>query len=153
MNLFLVMLVSGLWHGAGWTFILWGVMHGLVSCANKAIGKRIVPKWIAILINFIVVTLLWVVFRAETIANAIDVFKGMFIIHGGISQPFTWSFFSLALLIGATIAMRIKGEKIEGVYPVMDLSRFWNLVTFFVFCGLTVIMAYFGNTSFIYGKF
>ena len=42
---------------------------------------------------------------------------------------------------------------VEGFYPTLDLSKFWNLVVFFVFCGLTIIMGYFGNTAFIYGKF
>ena len=48
----------------------------------------------------------------------------------------------------------ISGElQINGFYPIINLSRFWNMVLFFVVCGLVIIMGYFGNTAFIYGKF
>jgi alginate O-acetyltransferase complex protein AlgI len=39
-NLMVVMVISGLWHGVGWTFIVWGLFHGLFSCINKAVGKK-----------------------------------------------------------------------------------------------------------------
>lgn len=42
---------------------------------------------------------------------------------------------------------------VNGFYPVLDLSKFWQLVAFFTFCGLTIIMGYFENTVFIYGAF
>ena len=42
---------------------------------------------------------------------------------------------------------------INGYYPVLDLAKFRNLTAFFVFCGLTVLLGYFGNTAFIYGVF
>ena len=42
---------------------------------------------------------------------------------------------------------------IDGFYPVLDLSKFWNQVAFFSFFGATIMMGYFGNTAFIYGAF
>ncbi len=165
-NLMVVMLISGLWHGAGWTFIVWGGLHGLSSCIVKAFGKSLDKQGNAvnIVFTFISVTLFWVVFRADNFQNAVDVWTGMFTIHTGISQPFTWSFFAIACLIGATIAAYKHSKKlgltdkrgrleINGYYPIMDLSKFWSLVVFFTFCGLTIIMGYFGNTAFIYGAF
>lgn len=165
-NLMLVMLVSGLWHGTGWTFLAWGALHGLASCVDKAVGQKRkgLGPWINGILTYIFVTLSWVVFRADSFPTAMKVWTGMFTVHGGISQPYTWSFFAIAcFLIGTLVAWRYGrkyGEQdkngkrtVEGFYPVLDLSRFWSLVVFFTFCGLTVMMGYFGNTAFIYGAF
>ena len=156
-NLMLVMLVSGIWHGAGWTYILWGALYGVLSCLNKAIGKhknhKQSLKWIDRIVTFVLVTLLWVVFRAKNMENMVAVMTSMFTLHGGISLPYTWSFFAITVLIISIVVAKKKDGKINGFYPIMNLSKFWNQVLFFVFVGLTIIMGYFGNTAFIYGKF
>ena len=152
-NLMLIMLISGLWHGAGWTFITWGVLHGIASCVYRSFGKEL--KVLGPLLNgtitFIFVTLLWVVFRADSFSTAVKVWIGMFTAHTGISQPYTWSFFAIVCLIVGTLVAwrhskntRMKDKSglliIDGFYPVLDLSKFWNQVVFFTFCGLTIIM-------------
>jgi alginate O-acetyltransferase complex protein AlgI len=65
------MLLGGLWHGAGITFLLWGVLHGICLCINhgwitlrKKLAWRPLPKFVAILITFIAVVFAWVPFRA-----------------------------------------------------------------------------------------
>lgn len=70
-NLLITMLLGGLWHGAGITFAIWGLLHGLYLCINHAwhsLTKKVrwlrVPKLLAILITFIAVTTAWVPFRA-----------------------------------------------------------------------------------------
>ena len=70
-NLMITMLLGGLWHGAGITFVLWGILHGLYLCVNNAwialrkkLGLRPLPKFIAITITFIAVVFAWVPFRA-----------------------------------------------------------------------------------------
>ena len=70
-NLLITMLLGGLWHGAGWTYILWGGMHGLFLCVNHAwfnLRKKFsipaIPKPVAIFLTFIVVVAAWVPFRA-----------------------------------------------------------------------------------------
>lgn len=165
-NLLLVMLVSGLWHGAGWTFVLWGVLHGLASCMDKALGRHLKPLGPIVngVITYCVVTCFWVVFRADSMETALKVWSGMLTLHTGINHPYAWSFFAIVCLAGATIyAMfygKVIGQKdeqnkpvVNGYYPVLNLTQFWNLVVFFVFCGLTIIMGYFGNTAFIYDAF
>jgi len=160
LNLLIVMFVSGLWHGAGWTFILWGVLYGVWNCIHQALNKHslIVPKAIAVPCTFVIVSLLWVIFRATSFGNAAAMFKGMFTAHTGISQPYTWTFFAVAVLVIAEIMAWRKAKKagiteVNGYYPVMNLSKFWNLIIFFTFIGLTIILGYYGNTAFIYGKF
>lgn len=162
-NLIIVMAVSGLWHGAGITFIVWGVLHGISSCVSRVITKcgkaegKVVDV-IRAVVTYIVVALLWVVFRASDFTNAWNVWKGMFTIHDGIFQPYTWTFFALACLVVATIMAIViakrDGEKyVNGYYPILDLSKVIPMAIFFTFCGLTILLGYFGNTAFIYGRF
>jgi alginate O-acetyltransferase complex protein AlgI len=163
LNLMVVMLVSGLWHGAGWTFLAWGALHGIACCAGKAAGKylKVLGPYGNGIITFVFVTLFWVVFRADNIDTAVQAWTGVFTAHGGISQPYTWSFFAMACVAAATVFAWLHGRKmnhtekagINGYYPVLDLSKFWSLAAFFTFCGLTILMGYFGNTAFIYGAF
>ena len=78
-NLLLTFLVSGFWHGASWTFILWGGLHGVFMVIERLLGKRreIVPKMIRIFATFMVVNALWVLFRAENIGQTMEIFRGM----------------------------------------------------------------------------
>jgi alginate O-acetyltransferase complex protein AlgI len=78
-NLFLTFLVSGIWHGAAWTFVLWGVLHGVCSVAERLAGDRrkAIPKPIRIFITFMIVNALWVLFRAEDISQTMTIYRGM----------------------------------------------------------------------------
>ena len=78
-NLFLTFLVSGLWHGAAWTFVLWGALHGLFVVGERIAGKRLerIPAPIRVLGTFLIVNALWVLFRAESFSQALAVYKGM----------------------------------------------------------------------------
>ncbi len=73
-NVTLTMLLGGLWHGASWTFVLWGGLHGLFIAANHglrtALGSRALPTLLCIPVTFVLVTVLWVLFRAETLDGA-----------------------------------------------------------------------------------
>ena len=81
-NLMIVFLLCGLWHGAGWTFIVWGAWHGLWLVVERALGRRPLyvafPSWIQVLLTFLLVTIGWVVFRAETLAQAWRMLATMF---------------------------------------------------------------------------
>lgn len=80
LNLMITFLVSGLWHGAGWTFIAWGALHGLFIVIERIVGEQRlerIPKFIRIAVTFLIVNGLWVLFRADTFEKAIDVWKGM----------------------------------------------------------------------------
>lgn len=82
-NLFVTFLLGGLWHGAAWTFIVWGAMHGAGCCIQKAwesSGLRM-PRVMGIVITFLFVNFTWVYFRAPDIATAHAVLAGM--VHPG----------------------------------------------------------------------
>lgn len=73
-NIMLVYLVSGIWHGANWTFVLWGGLHGLLNCLNRLFQKQWekvgkITQWA---ITFMFVNGLWILFRADSIASAVS---------------------------------------------------------------------------------
>ncbi|MFZ5723664.1 MAG: MBOAT family O-acyltransferase [Pseudomonadota bacterium] len=89
-NLFLTMLLGGLWHGANWTFVVWGAIHGMLLIINHAfagIRERIswlrMPGWLAMLLTFTAVVLAWVPFRAESFAAALNLWQAMFTLPSG----------------------------------------------------------------------
>ncbi len=78
-NLLTTMLLGGLWHGAGWTFIVWGGLHGTYLCINHAWRKLKItlPKFVGWGITFIAVVVGWVLFRAENFSDATAMLKTM----------------------------------------------------------------------------
>ncbi len=79
-NLFLVFFVSGFWHGAGWTFIIWGTLHGLASIVLRLWSKTKItlPYWVSWFITFQFVNIAWVYFRATTVEQANTILLKMF---------------------------------------------------------------------------
>ncbi|MGL4514634.1 MAG: MBOAT family O-acyltransferase [Lacipirellulaceae bacterium] len=79
-NLMLVMLIGGLWHGAGWTFVLWGGYHGLLLVTNvlwqKLVGRAL-PTGVGRALTFFAVVLGWVLFRMTTVADATTVYAAL----------------------------------------------------------------------------
>lgn len=73
-NTLIVFLISGLWHGASYTFVLWGLLHGLFMIFTKYFDKFIqkIPKWINHFITLIFVNFTWIVFRANSIHTLKD---------------------------------------------------------------------------------
>ncbi len=89
------MTLGGLWHGASWTFVVWGVLHGLLL-----IGQRIFQGWCDVLprlrravhsapgtvgrivLTFLLVSLCWIFFRAQSFHDAVLMFRGLFRTHG-----------------------------------------------------------------------
>ena len=104
LNLWLCFLLSGLWHGASWTFVLWGAFHGLFICADKLFLKDLlkkVGKWPAVILTFFVVNMGWVLFRVDTAADAGGFYQALFAFKGGLTQPadlLFWFTFGLAVV-------------------------------------------------------
>ena len=91
LNILITFIVCGIWHGAGWTFLAWGGMHGLgiIACRIwRNAGVRL-PKAVSWLLTFLYVNCAWVLFRAETFGDAMKVYRGMVDI-GSIALPGTW---------------------------------------------------------------
>lgn len=79
-NLFVTFFVSGLWHGAAWTFVIWGVLHGVFRVIERLLGEERlekIPSVVRMIGTFLIVNALWVLFRAENFEQALEVYRGM----------------------------------------------------------------------------
>ncbi|MFC4455921.1 MBOAT family protein [Deinococcus sonorensis] len=94
-NLFLTMLLGGLWHGANWTFVLWGAWHGSILAAERRLKEAKLwkpsPVWLTIPGTMLLVMLGWVMFRADNVHDAFRMYRGMFGLNGaGLSDTLAW---------------------------------------------------------------
>ncbi|HEY6000019.1 MAG TPA: MBOAT family protein, partial [bacterium] len=79
-NLWIVFLLSGFWHGASWNFVAWGGWHGLFLTVDKLAARsaRRPPRWLAVPLTFLLVALGWVLFRAPSLAHALAYWRRLF---------------------------------------------------------------------------
>jgi alginate O-acetyltransferase complex protein AlgI len=82
-NLMITMTLGGLWHGAAWTFVLWGLLHGLALTAERALTQRL-PKFLGWLIVMMVVLSGWVLFRSKDLSTAVSVYAQILMLADGI---------------------------------------------------------------------
>ena len=156
-NLFVVWLLTGIWHGANWTFILWGVLYGVVITVEKLAGiPKKLEKWPLIgRISYRVLTLLlimmgWVLFRADTLPHAAEYLKTMFGLAGSPFVDNTFIFnareFIVYIFMGilcSTPVFRVlmerirarserAGEIIIGIFDFLQLVLFVFSFSFLV---------------------
>jgi D-alanyl-lipoteichoic acid acyltransferase DltB (MBOAT superfamily) len=101
-NLMITMLLGGLWHGAAWTFVAWGAIHGIGLCIERAVGWRPTTRrahWFGRLLTFNVVCLAWVFFRADSFGRAWQILRRLFDAWGSPSPLVTTSVV-LAIVFG-----------------------------------------------------
>lgn len=113
-NLLAVMLVGGLWHGAAWTFVLWGAVHGAYLVINhlwRAAGLKL-PRILAWPLTFLAVTAAWTPFRAESLRSALTMLRGM----AGLSG------FQLPYLIARLVHAAGPGADFNSPIPVVDFG-------------------------------
>lgn len=102
-NLWVVFLLSGLWHGASWNFVLWGAFHGLLICADKLFLKNLLKKAgtvPSVVITFFLVAMGWVLFRVDTAADAGGFYQALFAFRDGLTvagDAQFWCVFALAI--------------------------------------------------------
>jgi alginate O-acetyltransferase complex protein AlgI len=103
LNLIVVFLLCGLWHGANWTFIIWGIYHGTFLVLERLLGRKTIysslPRPIQICVTFLFVTIGWVFFRSPTITDAWRLLTVMFT----FSPPQGGSILLIAVLYTPTI--------------------------------------------------
>ncbi len=164
-NLFITMVLGGLWHGANYTFILWGILHGGALCVHKLFLKFNKKKEttafagvLSAIVTYIFVCVCWVFFRAENIRVALDVLHRMFVWEDGITQIFAWTIFAVIVMVVTHMIAWFKSKKdglvtIEGYYPILDLSKLSSLIIVFSFLFFIFCVAYTNANPFIYFQF
>ncbi len=107
-NLWIVFLLTGIWHGAGWTFIIWGIYHGLFNVLERAfLGKWLEKKSLRPLAHVyavFVVLIGWIFFRAETIGQAGEFIYNLFVPHEAVILPERYMNRKMWILLAAAIA-------------------------------------------------
>lgn len=158
-NVFIVFLLSGLWHGANWTFIVWGALHGLLvilfhsnnlqgRSTDKTFNQRL-TLFFSVVANFVVVTFLWIFFRAENVSKAWDYIKRIFSFAGGSHYiGIDKREFAFALLIIAVMLMR---EKYKPGHFIKSNKQFYLYgVAMVLIC---YFLGVFAENQFIYFQF
>ena len=161
-NLWLVFLVSGLWHGASWNFIIWGAYHGLFLVLERSFLQRFytrIGKLPSTIITFFIVVVGWVFFRVEKLSDALVYIKRMFAFDFSHSRGFDsefYTYFSIAVFF-AFFAYFKNGQKIQDAIFIRDFSIQKHFIVLsisailFLLC-ISSITA-FGFNPFIYFRF
>jgi len=164
LNLFVVFLISGFWHGASWNFIVWGAFHGFFLVIERLFLSNILNKLykpVQILYSFIVVTIGWMFFRIDTFADAIDYIKSMF-----ANIPFDRSFITgldnrLIFMTIVALLFSFKSEKMQDklnafIYSVSNriyIRYTTNVLMLFLYLICLAEIFATGFNPFIYFKF
>lgn len=171
-NLFTSMLIIGLWHGAGWTYVIWGALHGLLLMINhqwRRLGVRL-PQTLAWAMTFLCVVFCWVIFRAGNIQDGLTMISTMLDVHtfalpdekryvnalGGIGIPFIhWGMPKLlhqAVLIELVLLVVVSKVK----NPLMWMEDFkpnWKWFVIVLAMGIAALCQLNTYTEFLYFQF
>lgn len=161
-NLWIVFLLSGLWHGASWSFIFWGAYHGFFLVLERSLLSKLklgINAILSTIITFIIVSVGWVFFRVEKIDNAFIYVKQLFVVDKLTSIDFDrefYIFFFLAILFSFFTCLSI-GQKIQDKLFFKQYSNRFHLfvagISILLF-GLSISsITSFGFNPFIYFRF
>jgi alginate O-acetyltransferase complex protein AlgI len=155
LNIIITMLLGGLWHGAAWTFVIWGFLHGVAVAGVHALRwLRIeVPRWLAILLTFYFVTIAWVLFRAPDLATAQRVLAGPFRAPWSGPMDFVGSHVFELVLLGVFFAAHRFDRHALVRIGVNRVSKaiVWPIIVLLFVVALTVSQA--SSAKFIYFDF
>lgn len=171
-NVMVVFLVSGLWHGASWTFVIWGALHGIYQISEILIDKALhrdktyepkgVRRAVSTVVTFILVCFAWIFFRANSISD-IGVLLGSLFTRWEFSRSYITAAFramglDLAGVIGIAISMFVMSRLDRGALT-QEKAGGRSLVPAFVCCVWVVAVSWLmllrgdGASSFIYFQF
>ncbi|HUU19853.1 MAG TPA: MBOAT family O-acyltransferase [Sedimentisphaerales bacterium] len=150
-NMFLTMVISGLWHGAAWTFVIWGAVHGLGRFCTRELErtsfyKERVPKLVKQLLVFIFVSFAWIFFRAETISDAWVIVTRIF--SSGLANPYC-PLLALALVFAVWVYQFAYESRLRCVLEL----RYVRIGIVLLMIIYLVVFAPAGEKGFIYLQF
>lgn len=159
-NIFVTFLVSGIWHGANWTFIVWGCMHGVLQIVEKALGwqkyegNKGFVKAIRILVTFLLVNFAWIFFRMPDITSAGIVIGKIFTSVGTPDLSGLDIFSKLILFIGLAILVfkDVKDEFLPNKLTFLRIGFFrWSI--YIVLFAMILSLGVLDSGQFIYVNF
>jgi alginate O-acetyltransferase complex protein AlgI len=161
-NILVVFILSGLWHGANWTFILWGLFHGLFIVfgylKRKYLPAIIFSKYIRIISTFLAVSFCWIFFRSQNIHEAFTIVKRIFsrqtiqLIEGEFDER---SLLIYSLLgIFCIIITEVISELFPGRYQLLQSPKLWvRMITCIGLIVVILLLGVFDGSQFIYFQF
>ena len=156
-NLLVTFVVSGIWHGANWTFFCWGTLHGMLLCLEKAAGinKLIYSGWKKCFhwaVTFFLVTLAWILFRANNLYDARMILTGMFN-NPGIPMVETANFIAIGLAMTVLLTKEFSDEYHWSIRVAE--SRHWIIRHIYLILMISYIILFgvLGGDQFIYFQF
>jgi len=161
-NLMIVFLISGLWHGANWTFIIWGALNGmlliientLTGFSNKMRERSHIPaiiRLIKVVTVFIIVTLLWIFFRSPSLSDAKDIFQRIFSMSIFSSFNYTIAKKPVLIFCFLLIIILLLKERFWLRIPTKDTRLFYIVFSFILMA--CYVFGIFSNHTFIYFQF
>ena len=161
-NLFVTFLISGIWHGANWTFIVWGMLHGIGICIEneynmiRSVNKEnsIIRKIFGGVFTFIFVSLTWIFFRANNIHSACEIIIKIFTQHGhlfngdGYPNQLLGVFCIMILMI-----KEIKDELHLNFHLIHNSNKLISAFSISMLICFILLTAVFNNNEFIYFQF
>jgi D-alanyl-lipoteichoic acid acyltransferase DltB (MBOAT superfamily) len=160
LNLMLTMLLGGLWHGANWTYVIWGGIHGVALAIDRLRGQTKPTRWarfIGVVLTFHLSALAFLIFRAPTMERALDLMRIQFT-NVYMSAQDRMAFAQLALLVAIPLGVELL-QSIRARQGKADLSLVlrWHPAAQAAFtAALVLITLFLGATagqSFIYYQF
>jgi alginate O-acetyltransferase complex protein AlgI len=145
LNLWLCFLLSGLWHGASWTFVLWGAFHGLFICFDKLLSGKfsVFRSPLSTPITFFIVMMGWVLFRVDDIAGAGGFYSALFSFRSGMAgttDALFWFTLIIALLFSFLTLFKW-GQKLQDTIFAEHYSKPLSWTMFFICIALLVLSA------------
>lgn len=157
-NLFLTMLIGGLWHGANWTFVLWGALHGVWLAIERFFdfdSERTAPgpakQWLKRFVIFHLVCLAWIFFRAPTMGAAIDFLGGL--ATWSVSENFHPLFLMLAVFSVPMFVLDLLENKRDEEFLTEKSSTVTQVVFGAALLFAVVLFSANSSAAFIYFQF
>jgi D-alanyl-lipoteichoic acid acyltransferase DltB (MBOAT superfamily) len=155
-NLFITMLLGGLWHGSSWNFVIWGAIHGLLLSIEKRL--ELIPKKYTVLKNlfiFILVSLVWVFFRALSFDDSMLIFSKMF--SGPYLTPYISNFSNLiSLIYGLLLALSFDIYIFRKDIALEEFGSKLGTISFILvsnFILINILLFFSSSSNFIYFQF
>ena len=158
-NLMITMLTSGLWHGANWTFVCWGALHGIYLVCNSIytiITKKRswTPKLFRILLTFCFISFAWIFFRANTISDALTIIRNIITNQGSLFKGDGIPSLILPLfMIGILLFKEIKDEYQLKISLMHNPNPWISVLSSAMVIIIILLCAEFNSGQFIYFQF
>jgi algI len=152
LNLFLVFLIGGLWHGAAWTFVVWGALHGVAIVIHRCWQKLNfkLNKIIAWIITFNFVNFTWIFFRAKSFEDAMKVIRGMFFGEFKIDV----NYLEILFIVLAFLVVLLFKNSMQIAFDKKFKFTIWQIFATSFFLFISILAIRLNNASeFLYFRF